>query len=101
MKQLLEVRSNCHYTQSEGVGSFELKATMELVLIHTEGYNYTLSKNKLENKVKLNETRMVLSPDMLDALIVQLQMHKTKLAQIKENAIQINTLVSQFDKKSK
>jgi hypothetical protein len=89
MKQMVSVRSNAYYTQEE----FALKPMLELVIIHTDGKNYKLTKNDMESSPKLSESRLIVSTEMLQHLITDLQLHQKKLDGIRKNADQLNSLV--------
>jgi hypothetical protein len=93
MKQMMSVRSNAYYTQEEGQKEFALNAMLELVIIHTDGKNYKLTKNDIESSPKLAECRLIVSPEMIQHLITDLQLHQKKLEGIRKNADQLNSLV--------
>lgn len=93
MKQMISVRSNAYYTQEEGQKEFALNAMLELVIIHTDGKNYKLTKNDIESSPKLAECRLIVSPEMIQHLITDLQLHQKKLEGIRKNADQLNSLV--------
>ena len=91
MKQMVSVRSNAYYTQDEG--ELSLRPMLELVIIHTDGKNYKLGKNDIESSPKLSESRLIVSPEMLQHLITDLQFHQKKLESIRKNADQLNSLI--------
>lgn len=93
MKQIISVRSNAYYTQGERVEEFSLKPMLELVIIYTDGKNYKLTKNNIESSPKLSESRLIVSPEMLQHLISDLQLHQKKLDSIRKNSDQINSLI--------
>jgi len=93
MKEMVSVRSNAYYTQEEGETEFILKPMLELVIIHTDGKNYKLTKNDMQSSPKLSESRLIVSPEMLQYLITDLQLHQKKLDGIRKNADQLNSLV--------
>jgi hypothetical protein len=96
MKQIATVRSNPYFSQEDG-GKFELKAFLELVIIHTDGYLYECDPNEdgsFTQTIKLSETRMVVNPEMLSQLITELQLHQGKLQAFRNNADQINSLIN-------
>jgi len=93
MKQMVSVRSNAYYTQEEGQKEFALNPMLELIIIHTDGKNYKLTKNDIESSPKLAESRLIVSPEMLQHLITDLQLHQKKLEGIRKNADQLNSLV--------
>jgi hypothetical protein len=93
MKQMVSVRSNAYYTQEEGQKEFALNPMLELIIIHTDGKNYKLTKNVIESSPKLAESRLIVSPEMLQHLITDLQLHQKKLGGIRKNADQLNSLV--------
>ena len=75
---MVSVRSNAYYTQEECEKEFTLKAMLELVIIHTDGKNYKLTKNDIESSPKLAECRLIVSPEMIQHLITDLQLHQKK-----------------------
>jgi hypothetical protein len=93
MKEMVSVRSNAYYTQEEGAKEFALKPMLELVIIHTDGKNYKLTKNDMQSSPKLSESRLIVGPEMLQYLITDLQLHQKKLDGIRKNADQLNSLV--------
>lgn len=93
MKQMVSVRSNTYYTQEEGQKEFALNPMLELVIIHTDGKNYKLTKNDIESSPKLSESRLIVTPEMLQHLITDLQLHQKKLEGVRKNADQLNSLV--------
>lgn len=66
---------------------------LELVIIYTDGKNYKLTKNNIESSPKLSESRLIVSPEMLQHLISDLQLHQKKLYSIRKNSDQINSLI--------
>jgi hypothetical protein len=100
MKQMVSVRSNAYYTQEEGEKEFALKPMLELVIIHTDGKNYKLTKNDMESSPKLSESRLIVSPEMLQHLITDLQLHQKKLDGIRKNADELNSFVRHITSKS-
>lgn len=92
MKQIVTVRSNTHYEQRQGA-PFTLKAFMELIIVYTDGKNYTMTKTDIIGKPKLSEVRLIVSPEILTGLITDLQLHQTKLESIRSNADKINALL--------
>lgn len=93
MKQIISVRSNTHYTQKEEEKEFRLNPMLELIIIYADGKNYKLTKNDLQSSPKIVETRMIISPEMLQSLITDLQLHQKKLDNIRKNSEQLNSLV--------
>jgi hypothetical protein len=93
MKQMVSVRSNAYYTQEEGQKEFALNPMLELIIIHTDGKNYKITKNDIESSPKLAESRLIVSPEVLQHLITDLQLHQKKLEGIRKNADQLNSLV--------
>jgi len=92
MKEILSVRSNTFYSQKEGK-EFKLDPMLELIIIYVDGKNYKLTKSEVQGSPKLSETRMIVSPELLQSLITDLQLHQTKLEGIRRNADQLNSLV--------
>jgi hypothetical protein len=97
MKQIISVKSNAYYTQEEQQNEFALNPMLELVIIHTDGKEYKFTKNDLSSSTKIAETRMILTPEMLQSLITDLQLHQKKLNGIRKNADQLNSLVKHIN----
>jgi hypothetical protein len=94
MKEIVTVRSNSLFSQSGENEKFELIPAIEIVIIHTDGMEYNYSKDKgIITKRKLNEQRLLISPDLLQKLITELQLHYKKALILTENAAQINALI--------
>jgi hypothetical protein len=98
MKELLEVRSNAFYIQTEGE-KINFEAVLEVVLIHTDGFAYTEIEGTVKRTLKFEETRMLLTSQGLTDLIVQLQLHQKKLEQIRHNAEELTSIVERFNAK--
>ncbi len=95
MKQVVTVRSNTYYEQNEGEAPFALKPLMELVIINTDGKDYVINKDgSIKGKFKLEESRLLVNPEMLTVLITELQLHQKKFEQIQKNAAQLTALVA-------
>jgi len=95
MKQIITVRSNSYYEQTEGSAPFKLNPLMELVIVHTNGKEYTTTKTGgIMGKFKLDEIRLLVSPELLTALITELQLHQKKFDSIKQNAERLTALVA-------
>ena len=90
MKTVISVRTNIFF---ETDNSINIQPAMELVIIHTDGKDYTYSKKGLVSKAKFGETRVVVNPEVLRKLIVDLQLHEKKLEAATKNANSINGLV--------
>lgn len=91
---MISVRSNPYFTQKENEKIVQLQTYMELVIIHTNGKSYNVDKKGvLFSKSKLDETRLIVSPEMLTSLITELQLHQKKLESFRQNADQLNSLV--------
>ena len=93
MKHMISVRSNAYYTQEEKGSEFALNPMLELIIIHTDGKDYKITKNDLSSTPKLAEKRMIVGPEMLQSLITELQLHQKKLDAIRKNSDQLNSLV--------
>ena len=100
MKQVLDVRSNAYYTQTENAKEFELKAFLEIIIIHTDGKDYKIKAGKLKTSPNLTESRFVCSPEQLTQPINDLQMHQKKMEGIRQNADKLTGLVKYIDKGS-
>jgi hypothetical protein len=94
MKQIIAVRSNSFLWQDETEKEISFTPTMELVIIHTQGKDYTWTKDgTLSGKSKLNEMRLLVDPELLQNLITDLQLHQKKLQAFTHNANEINSLL--------
>lgn len=93
MKQMITVRSNAYYSQEDGQKEFELKPMLEIVIVHTDGQIYKAVKSGIESAYKFGESRFIVSPELLDQLIVDLKLHQKKLEGIRKNADQLNAMV--------
>jgi endonuclease III len=95
MKELIDVRSNTYYSQEAGEKEFELKPMMELVLLHTNGKDYSFNKKDghILSTAKIDEIRLIVNLEQLQDLITGLQLHQKKLQQIQKNATQLTSLV--------
>ena len=101
MKQLVTVRSNTYYEQNEGETPFSLKPLMELVIIHTNGKDYLVTKaGAIVGKPILEEIRLLVNPELLTSLITELQLHQRKFEVISKNADQLSTLVRHISKEA-
>lgn len=100
MKQIITVYSNPHFTQDDNSEDFKLKTNVELVIVHTDGKEYKVQKDRnLVSTTKLSEIRLLVTPHMLQELITDLQMHQKQLNNFKANADQINSLVKHLKDK--
>lgn len=90
---MIAVKSNPFYTQVEDNGSFTLRGALELVIVHSDGKKYEFKKDSLVSENKISEARMMVSPEMLQELITELQLHQKTLEGIRANADKINSLV--------
>ena len=92
MKQIISVRSNSFYEESNQNG-FHLRPSLELVIIHTDGKDYKMTKTDIAGTHKLNEIRLIVSPELMQGLITDLQLHQKKLENLRHNADQLNSLI--------
>jgi hypothetical protein len=93
MKQMIAIRSNAFFAQNEQKETFSLEPALELVIIFTDGKDYDIKKGELVATSKLNEIRMIVSPELLSDMITDLQLHQKKLEATCQNADQINSLI--------
>lgn len=98
MKQIISVRSNAYFSQTEDEG-FEIRPMMELVIIHTNGKSYKVEQDLLKTKETIAEARLIVGPKMLTELITELQLHQSKMATMQHNADSINTLAKHIQTK--
>jgi hypothetical protein len=101
MKEMISVRSNPYFTQKENEKTLQLDSCLEVVIIHTDGKTYNVNKKgAIFSKSKLDETRMIVSPEMLSSLITELQLHRKKLEVFRQNADKINSLINHLSKEN-
>lgn len=97
---MISVRSNAYYTQQENQLEFSLTASLELVIIHTDGKEYKMNKKTLVSSPKVSEIRMIVNSELLKGLITDLQLHEKKLKTIRENSDALNRIakhITTFD----
>lgn len=93
MKQLIAVNSNGFFAQTEGEKPLQIDPCLEIVIIHTSGKDHEIKGSKIESTHKLEEARLIVSPNMLEALITDLKLHQKQLRVLQQNAGQINALI--------
>jgi hypothetical protein len=99
MKQIAQIRSNAYYKQEDDKKEFELVPFLELVLVYSDGKAYDFNKKKeVIATVKISETRLIVSPETLQSLITELQLHQKKFNSIRENADKLNSMVKHLSK---
>ena len=98
MKELVNVTTNAFFLQNEKENNFHLTGCIEIVLIYTDGKDYNVSPDgKLKSKMKLTETRLIASGEMMQELITGLQLHHQKLLSGQKFAYEINALAKYTD----
>lgn len=95
---MIAVRSNAYFAQKE-VEGLEITPQMELVIIHTNGKNYTVEDDNLITQDRISEIRLVVSRNMLTQLITELQLHQSNMGVMQHNADSINTLAKMIETK--
>lgn len=93
MDQMVAIKSNAFLLQDDTKEKVSFLPQMELVIIHTDGKDYTWTKTGLNSKARFDEIRLIVTPDMLQELITQLQLHQTKLKQFRDNATELNAMI--------
>lgn len=101
MKSIIDVRSNPYYSQSEVGEKFKLNAHLEIILIHSAGKVYKVKNKQLVAESAFEETRYLVSPEMLQELITGLQLHQQKLNGIRNNAEELNALIKKVSNPAK
>lgn len=96
MKDIISVRSNPYYTQSE---QGKIEPQLELILIHTNGKTYNIVKKNLNAVPKIDETRFIVNSELIQQLITDLQLHQKKLEYYRKNADAINSLANHIEVK--
>lgn len=99
MKHALEIRANALYFHEQKEGNIQLNPKLELVLIHSDGYEYFMDRDnkEFEKAFKIVETRLIVSPEMISDLIIQLKVHQENLNNLRANADNINALIKNFN----
>lgn len=92
MKELLTVRSNAILMLDETSKEFNTVPRLELVLIHTDGKKYRIDADNLITEQNVEESRLMVSPTMLNHLITDLQLHQSKMNALQQHSDSINTL---------
>lgn len=93
MKELVNVTTNAIFLQNEKDSNFNLVGCIEIILIYTDGKTYDVAPDgKLKSKMKLSETRLIASGEMMQELITGLQLHHQKLILGQKMASEINAL---------
>lgn len=93
MKEMVAIRSNAFLLQDDKKGVVEFVPQMELIIIHTNGKDYTWTKDGLNGKSRFDEIRLIITPDLLQDMITGLQLHQKKLQQFRDNATELNSLI--------
>ena len=92
MKQLASIRTNLSF--SVDTGSSELKPAVEVVLLtYKPEYSFN-SKEQIQQKRALEETRLLLSTDGLNQLIANLQLTLSQLQQYEQMGVALNQVIS-------
>jgi hypothetical protein len=96
MNSILSIRSNPLYSLDDD--GKELTPLIELVVIHTDGKNYTFNKkgDDLTTTTRITETRYTVSPDSLGKFISGLKLIQQNMNALQNNAAGINTIIKQF-----
>ncbi len=100
MKEIIDVKSNAYYTQPNDEKEFELKAFLEIVIIHTSGREYRVHKGNVESTPAIIESRFCVNPEQLAELITDLQLHQKKMNSVVNNADQLTGLVKHISNPS-
>jgi len=97
MKQLASLRTNLSFSIENG--ATELKPLIEIILLtYKPEYSFN-SKSEIQQKKALDETRLILSTDGLNQMIVNLQLAATQLQQYEQMAIALNQVVDAIKNK--
>jgi len=92
MKQLASLRTNLSFTVENG--ETELKPLIEIILLtYKPEYSFNV-KSEIQQKRSLDETRLILSTDGLNQMIVNLQLALTQLQQYEQMAIALNQVIN-------
>ena len=92
MKKLASVRTNLNF--SVNPENNELKPTIEVILLtYKPEYSFT-TKGEIAQKKALDETRLILSTEGLNQLIVNLQLGASQLQQYEQMGVALNQVIS-------
>jgi len=92
MKQLASLRTNLSFTVENG--ETELKPLIEIILLtYKPEYSFN-AKSEIQQKKSLDETRLILSTDGLNQMIVNLKLAATQLQQYEQMAIALNKIIN-------
>ena len=92
MKQLASIRTNLSFSVENG--KYELKPAVEVVLLtYKPEYSFN-SKDQIQQKRALDETRLLLSTDGLNQLIANLQLTLSQLQQYEQMGFALNQVIS-------
>lgn len=92
MKEVFAITSNQIMCPKNGK-QFELVPMMELILVHSDGKDYSHNGKKLSSTVKISETRFFVSVNGMKELMSQLAMAAASLNVLEANCGQINQLI--------
>jgi len=96
MKQLASVRTNLSFSVENG--TTELKPTIEVVLLtYKPEYSFN-TKDQIQQKRALDETRLILSTNGLNQLIANLQLGLSQIQQYEQMAVALNNVVEAMKK---
>lgn len=96
MKQLASVRTNLSFSIENG--TTELKPTIEVVLLtYKPEYSFN-AKSEIQQKIALDETRLILSTNGLNQLIANLQIALSELQQYEQMGVSLNNVISAMKK---
>lgn len=93
MKEILEARSNIMFHQLPEQSQLEVLPMIEIVIIHTNGYQYIESKNGGFKKTqRIDELRFVCGKENLNHLIAGLQIAARNVNVAHQNAEIMNLM---------
>jgi len=97
MKHLASIRTNLSFLVENG--TTDLVPTVELVLLTYRPEYLFNSKQEVQQKKSLEETRLTLGVEGLNKLIANLQLAATELNQYEQMGIALNIVIKQIKKK--
>lgn len=92
MKMIVGITTNHMMIPSEGK-EFNLSPMMELIIMHSDGKDYSHDGKKLSSKMKFAETRMILTPNAMRELYAKLGEALLGMSVLENNCDQINNLI--------
>lgn len=92
MKHIIGITTNHMMIPREGK-EFNLSPMLELIIMHSDGKDYSHNGKNLSSKMKFAETRMILTPTAMRELYAKLGEALLGMSALENTCDQINNLV--------